>query len=182
VQNTTFAELLADVYDAEFPDEELDYSWQTILHHNTHAHANPFDHAHETTTVFEAAGCEEYATYFYRVTLTVEDPAGLSGYDEVTLYPQCDSLLVTGPTFSEFILYPNPSSGSFTIRGPLEMKESIGIEIYDDIGRMVFNENRFVDEFGRLGIFLPTIPNGSYLLRLLGSQKSEVIRFNILRD
>ena len=33
--------LIANVTDAEHPDAQLSYQWQTLLHHNNHEHPNP---------------------------------------------------------------------------------------------------------------------------------------------
>jgi len=80
--------LIASVTDAEFSDAELLYQWQTILHHNNHTHAEPIDENHVSTTIISPVGCNQ-EVYFYRVTLTVTDPAGLSATSEVYLYPDC---------------------------------------------------------------------------------------------
>ncbi|MCA8961631.1 MAG: PQQ-dependent sugar dehydrogenase, partial [Planctomycetes bacterium] len=82
--------LTADVFDAEHGPAELDCAWQTILHHETHSHPEPWDHACETTTVTSPLGCGA-EVYFYRVVLEVTDAAGLSTSAEVTLLPDCEA-------------------------------------------------------------------------------------------
>jgi glucose/arabinose dehydrogenase len=94
----TVYNLTANVADAEFPDGQLKYEWQTILHHNNHEHAEPIDTNHVTTTVISPVGCDGN-TYFYRIVLTVTDPAGLSTQREVSLYPDCGGSN-TAPTVS----------------------------------------------------------------------------------
>ncbi|MEW6302770.1 MAG: PQQ-dependent sugar dehydrogenase [Verrucomicrobiota bacterium] len=89
MQGDTVYPLTANVTDAEHPDSQLAYQWQTILHHNTHQHTEAVDTRHTTSTVISPVGCDG-ELYFYRVVLTVTDPAGLSSTNEVRLYPNCD--------------------------------------------------------------------------------------------
>jgi PKD repeat protein len=85
----TVFQLTANVADAEHTDGQLAYQWQTVLHHNSHEHTEAVDTNHTTTTIISPVGCDGQ-TYYYRITLTVTDPAGLSATDEVRLYPDCD--------------------------------------------------------------------------------------------
>jgi len=80
--------LTATVTDAEHAGSSLLYQWQTILHHNNHTHAEPFDTNHLSSTIISPVGCSK-ETYFYRITLTATDPAGLSSTAESYLYPDC---------------------------------------------------------------------------------------------
>lgn len=92
--------LEAKVVDVEHSPGDLQYTWQTFLHHNTHSHAEAADLRPETQTYITPVGCGE-ETYYYRVLLTVKDAAGLTGTDEVRVFPDC------GPppgTFSHFEL------------------------------------------------------------------------------
>lgn len=100
----TVYNLTADVTDVEFSDAQLLYEWQTILHHNNHEHLEPIDNNHVTGTVISPAGCDGN-TYYYRIVLTVTDPAGLSAQSEVRLYPDCPN---QAPIAS---FTANPSSG-----------------------------------------------------------------------
>ncbi|WP_158267630.1 InlB B-repeat-containing protein [Adhaeribacter arboris] len=82
--------LRATVTDLEQSSTSLAYRWQTILHHGDHEHAEPFDTNPETTTTLDPVGCDG-DTYYYRVILTVTDDDGLTGQDEVRLYPNCNT-------------------------------------------------------------------------------------------
>ncbi len=85
--DTTIA-LVAAVSDAQSPNAQLTYSWQTVLHHNNHTHAEPVDHAVSSSTVISGVGC--YGDPFhYEVLLTVTDPGGLSTTVVNHLYPNC---------------------------------------------------------------------------------------------
>ncbi len=89
ISGTTQLPLIANVVDNEHSDSELTYEWQTILHHNSHFHLESTDNAPLTSTLIAPLGCLE-GTYYYRVTLTVTDPEGLTGIDEGFLYPNCN--------------------------------------------------------------------------------------------
>jgi len=180
-QETSIVDLIAQVTDLEHDTEELDFAWQTIQYHNTHFHANPPDHAQETTTVFEPAGCEDYATYYYKVALTVTDPAGLSGYDERFIHPDCsDTIPNPIPQFSEYVIYPNPNGGDFTLRGTFESEDEVQIGLYGLTGRAILEEKRIVDAYGRLGFSIPGLSPGQYLLRIKDKKSSEVLRLQIM--
>ncbi|MGH9163156.1 MAG: PQQ-dependent sugar dehydrogenase [Vicinamibacteraceae bacterium] len=81
-------DLTAAISDAEHAPEQLSCAWQTVLHHNDHAHAEPVDSRCSTTTVISPLGCGD-ETYFYRVHLTVTDAAGLWTTASSTLLPDC---------------------------------------------------------------------------------------------
>ena len=94
----TTVNLVATVSDTESSDAQLQYKWQTFLHHNDHDHSNPPDTHHVTTSVLSATGCDGINVYYYRIFLTVTDPAGLSTTREVRLFPDCGPN--TAPTIS----------------------------------------------------------------------------------
>jgi len=85
--NPTYT-LTAEVSDLEHSLAQLRPQWQTVLHHNNHIHTDPIDTNWVTSTVLGPFGCDG-DTYFYRITLTVTDPAGLSTSDFVDLFPDC---------------------------------------------------------------------------------------------
>jgi len=93
ISGPTLLPLSADVTDNEHLDSELTYEWQTILHHNTHFHADLFDNNKQTSTLISPLGCDD-GNYYYRIKLRVTDAAGLASEDEKYLYPNC-----VAPTF-----------------------------------------------------------------------------------
>jgi glucose/arabinose dehydrogenase len=93
----TYLPLRAKVSDLEHSDEELIYQWQAFLYHNTHNHAGPIENSKEAYALIEPVGCTD-ETYWYRVELTVTDPAGLSTKDIVEIFPNC------GEPFGEEII------------------------------------------------------------------------------
>jgi glucose/arabinose dehydrogenase len=81
--------LSATISDTESPAAALLCEWQTILHHNNHVHTDPVDTNCATTTVISAVGCNG-ETFYYSIVLRVTDPGGLTGTQEVRLYPDCE--------------------------------------------------------------------------------------------
>ena len=96
--STTTVDLVATVSDAQSRDAQLQYKWQTVFHHNDHDHGVAVDSNHTTTTVLSPTGCDGLNIYYYRIILTVTDPAGLSTTREVRMFPNCGPN--TPPTIS----------------------------------------------------------------------------------
>lgn len=97
--NTPFS-LTAAVSDAESGDSQLQYRWQTVLHHNDHDHVEATSTNHVASTMLEQVGCDGINIYYYRVILTVTDPRGLATTREVNLFPNCGAT-DTPPTISD---------------------------------------------------------------------------------
>lgn len=85
---TTLLILDADVSDAEHSNEELFYEWKVYLHHNDHFHPEPSDFAPKSHTLISPLGCSG-ELYWFRIELTVTDPAGLSTKDSRQVFPYC---------------------------------------------------------------------------------------------
>jgi hypothetical protein len=85
--------LQATVTDAEQPDGQLSYQWQTILRHNTHEHDEPIDTNRITTSLISRVGCNG-DTYYWLIKLTVTDAAGLSATDSSKMFPLCPGDIV----------------------------------------------------------------------------------------
>ncbi|MGH9886664.1 MAG: PKD domain-containing protein, partial [bacterium] len=84
--------LTAALMDLEHAPAELSCGWQTTLHHNTHVHTEPIDPQCQTTAIIDPVGCDGN-TYSYSFSLAVTDPSGLESRQEVSIYPDCASLL-----------------------------------------------------------------------------------------
>jgi glucose/arabinose dehydrogenase len=85
----TIYTLNAVVSDAEHGTNQLSRLWETFLHHNTHIHPEASDTNAVSSVTIAPVGCGA-ETYFYRVRLTVTDPAGLSSTTNLYLYPGCN--------------------------------------------------------------------------------------------
>ncbi len=88
ISTTNILPLKANVSDAEHNEEELEYRWQVILHHDDHTHPGPINSEIESLALLEPAGCGQ-ETFFYSVILEVEDSDGLIGRDSLGLQPYC---------------------------------------------------------------------------------------------
>ena len=116
--DTTF-QLTAIVSDLEHTPTQLSYSWVTSLHHNTHLHPGSPVTNTTSSTVVNGEGCDGN-TYFYDVTLTVTDGAGLSTTVTNNLLPRCNAIAPTA------IINVNTSAGP----GPLSVNFD-GTDSYD---------------------------------------------------
>jgi len=85
--DTTYS-LEAVVTDNEQGPDELFYQWQTILRHNTHQHPEAIDTNKVTSSLISRIGCNG-DTYYWLITLTVTDAAGLKTIDSTRLFPYC---------------------------------------------------------------------------------------------
>jgi len=97
----------ATVMDAEHPNGQLKYEWQTFLRHNMHEHAEPIDTFRNTSTVISRIGCSG-DSYYWIVKLKVTDAAGLSTSDSSKLFPACNGTpdLTTSQFFSTTQIAP----------------------------------------------------------------------------
>jgi len=82
--------LQAAVTDAEHAPGQLKYKWQTILRHNNHQHPEAIDTNKATATVISPVGCDG-ENYYFHISLTVTDAAGLSTQVGSSVYPACNA-------------------------------------------------------------------------------------------
>ena len=115
IGDTTY-NLAANVVDAEHADGQLLYEWQTFLRHNEHEHSEAIDTNHITSAILSAIGCDGNL-YYYRITLRVTDPAGLSAQTEVHIFPDCPNTPPTVSAIGEQTIATNSSTAplSFTV-------------------------------------------------------------------
>lgn len=71
----------------------------------------------------------------------------------------------------EISITPNPTSGIFTLNANTGKKEELAIEIYDMIGRKVFNQ--FIPSGTDVPIYL-NLPSSVYLLNIVSSQGKSI--------
>lgn len=103
----TWLPLQAEVTDTEHEETTLTYIWETFLHHNTHFHPEAADNRPVTTTLITPVGCEQ-EIFYYRIRLTVSDPAGLSTQVEKSIFPYCGPEIIsfsplTGKAEDEYV-------------------------------------------------------------------------------
>jgi hypothetical protein len=82
-----------------------------------------------------------------------------------------------------FIIYPNPSSGTITIRATLKKDQVIPIAIVSEAGHLLYKDEGQTS--GKLMIKTinlgDNIPNGTYLLRLAVEGGTQDLKFVIRR-
>ncbi|MFZ1497724.1 MAG: PKD domain-containing protein, partial [Saprospiraceae bacterium] len=84
-------QLSATVSDAQSPNSQLSYAWQITFYHDTHTHPEPIVYGQTTTGVLSYTPCNDGSTYYYRISLTVTDPGGLSATRYKNIYPDCNN-------------------------------------------------------------------------------------------
>jgi type IX secretion system substrate protein len=82
-------------------------------------------------------------------------------------------------------LYPNPNTGSFTLRGSLNAvdDQQVSVEVVNMLGQQVY-KNRVSAQNGNINaqIQLSTVSNGMYLLHITGDGEHDVLQFSINRQ
>lgn len=84
----TILPLSAEVSDLEFSNEDLAYNWQVDFYHDQHFHPGSMDDRVESFAFIDPVGCGQ-EDYWYKIHLTVTDPAGLFASDTVEIFPYC---------------------------------------------------------------------------------------------
>lgn len=178
--------LNAAVSDAEHNNSELDYHWESYFHHNTHFHPLSESTSQTSSLSVLPVGCGEIDTYHYRVRLTVTDPQGLQGQDEVSLFPDCEGVLPVpdNEDDSQLRAYPNPSAnGVFNIYlGSIVQDQLIEVQLYDYSGRLILERPYSLSaeqpEFVLRADFLA---EGFYLLKVYGKEFDHTFRLLRIR-
>lgn len=174
--------LAAEVSDEEHSNSELTYSWNTFLHHNTHFHALTSSSQNTDNFVLYPVGCGLVDSYYFRVSLLVTDSEGLTGYDEVFLFPDCDGdTNNTPPGVSEdAVFYPNPSYGVAELFfSQIDAQTEVTVAIYSINGKLLQEYAYVVTESNkRIGLNLENLSSGQYILKAFNEQFHHTIRFS----
>jgi glucose/arabinose dehydrogenase len=85
--------LQANVTDIQTPTAQLDFKWESSLHHDTHFHANPVDTQQSSSFTMSPLPCDN-EVYYYQVKLTVTDAQGLSTVKTKNIVPNCEQVYV----------------------------------------------------------------------------------------
>jgi glucose/arabinose dehydrogenase len=162
----------AEVSDAEHTS--LSYYWEIKLKHNDHFHVEFTDTVPFTETHLVPLSSTELDEHSYLISLTVTDPLGLQGQDEVIIEPS----MTTGtrsvdPADHLFNIYPNPASNFLHItarRSDIRLPLKIGL--YDMLGQ-IKKEMSIQQLTGTpLKIDLQDLPPGMYLLNISSRQNT----------
>jgi glucose/arabinose dehydrogenase len=138
--------LIAVATDEQSEPDNLNYTWEIRLNHNTHFHVMNTVTGNDLTIEIEPTGCSETETYWYEVVLTVTDPQGLSATDSKEIYPDCDNSLVTKPLPADhqYILLPNPASDVIEVRSSIPFGDNFHFEVYDYQGKKLTDETSHI--------------------------------------
>jgi hypothetical protein len=71
-------------------------------------------------------------------------------------------------------LYPNPNNGNFAINLGNDNKKEITISIYNILGKLVYTR---VTKDSIVEVNLPDLPSGLYIIKLVGDNYNEAIKF-----
>lgn len=77
-------------------------------------------------------------------------------------------------SITKTILSPNPNNGIFTIDLGVENKSRINVNIYDTLGKLIYNSSTMDS---KVDINLPNITSGLYIVKLQGVNYNEIIKF-----
>jgi hypothetical protein len=109
----------------------------------------------------------------YSVTVTAA-VSGCQFSDEVTVsLPLCDAIEETAEKTMEVGLYPNPSTGDFTLEFYNALPGEYTAEIVAITGKVLFKETLFISKMNKIVKFsLSDYPEGLYLVKISGEKFS----------
>ena len=186
-KNGTTLNLNAIITDTEH-NGQLKYEWQTALFHNGHNHAEPIDNNPSTVTTLPPIECDG-STYWFRITLKVTDPEGLSAFFQKDIFPDCVGLAQT----INMSIIPDQSitTGSFIIA--VSATSGLPVSTYLLEGPAIIYGNKIVltgfpgkitirNTQGGNDIFKPAIPIEQSFDAVLPSNASCLAEGRITRD
>lgn len=144
VSSLTILPLSSEVFDNEEEKDALNYSWELFLHHNLHYHPEEPKIASNFSALIDPIGCNG-ENYWYRIRLTVSDNYGLSGTDEIQIYPNCDDPF-GGVKWNPAVVNPADIDLSWEKEG--EKVESLQLERFDAFGQFsIISLQNYIDAF-----------------------------------
>ena len=82
---------------------------------------------------------------------------------------------VNSEVLSDFIVYPNPTSGYLHIKCPEQIKDT-HYSVYDLLGKMVISGELSKDLYGEFKINLSNLNGGYYIIKSIGGQTVKVLK------
>lgn len=76
-------------------------------------------------------------------------------------------------------LFPNPNTGQFTVQIEFYKKQNVSIQIWDSQPQKHFQQNFIESDVITLPVNVSTLPNGTYVLRVIGEYASKHVYFVI---
>jgi hypothetical protein len=106
-------------------------------------------------------------------------PDSLTGYGIPDFNKALNILAMPEKGISQAGVFPNPFNDRFTVKYHSASSQKVSFQIYDGVGRLIFQDLNLISEAGENLIpvnYLSNFPRGIYLIRL----QSESFSFNIL--
>lgn len=148
----TILPLQAIVSDAESANSLLTYEWVTTLYHESHTHPGTIDNDSSTYTILSPTPCGN-EVYFYKISLKVIDPEGLSTTDHIDVYPNCNANINdfsnNNSNGLSLIVVPNPvfSEATLTLFSKDKINSNIAeVNIYSADSRLVYNNKYQINQ------------------------------------
>gem|GEM_PF-4660862 len=168
LQNYSTHNLLAIGDDLETSAQTLIYSWKLFLHHNTHFHLIEEFAGNDQMSTLQPTGCPTNETYWYSYVVTISDQQGLTATDTVSLYPDCQGVLLEAQ--QELVIgriFPNPTDGIVNIDLLGDKTENLIARVLDLNGRPI-NTTLLSPVYGRgrARIDLSALADGVYILEI----------------
>lgn len=147
VEADNYLPLRATIEDAEHSSEEMDIKWETYLHHNTHFHKEQDIYNLTSYAALEPLGCNA-ETFWYRIILTVTDPAGLSTVISQNIYPYCGDPIVDFSNTLTGIAGENENNLTWQTQNEVninhfEVQRSFGGGAFVKIGEVAANPSNY---------------------------------------
>ncbi|MES2764026.1 MAG: T9SS type A sorting domain-containing protein [Bacteroidota bacterium] len=145
----------------------------------------------DQTSAMDTVNLEEITIVDYLEPLV--DPETMSGRTSATTglvsicsFPADSSTIQTNVTQknNEFIVFPNPSNGEFTIKYLVSKRTNVLLEVYDLKGILIRTIVDVADQYEgkyQIPVNLSELPNGIYLISLIKGDKKSVERLVIER-
>ncbi len=167
--------LSADVTDKEQTD--LSYQWLVVLHHDEHTHFVSSFRKREGTIVLGQVPCDSQ-TYFYRVSLIVTDPLGLSATYERNIRPLCEGDSIPDPDPIILSVYPNPTKNTINLLASDDMDNHLfKLRLYRNSGQVISQREGYWKNLKeQISNDLAGQSVGIYLLSVSYGNKNEVFR------
>ena len=109
--------------------------------------------------------------------LSAQDSNGCISREDIWVYVDSCISGINNSILSSISIYPNPSTGLFTIDFKRVKENNSNISIVNSIGNVVFSEELIIGEFSKQ-IDLSNLSKGIYLIELqteIGVYKNKII-------
>jgi glucose/arabinose dehydrogenase len=171
--------LSADVTDKE--QKDLNYQWLVVLHHDEHTHFVSSFRKQEGQISLGQVPCDSQ-TYFYRVSLVVSDPLGLSATYSKDIWPVCEGDTIPDPDTDPdpviLSVYPNPTKNTINLLASDDMDNHlVKLTLFRNTGQVISEREGYWKRLKeQISNDLAGQSVGIYLLSVSYGKKNQVFR------